>query len=224
MPQMDQVQIRENLNETAFFYPQLMTDATGAVALKFTLPESLTTWRFMALAHTQDMCYGLLDGETVAKKDLMIQPNVPRFIREGDQAVIAAKIFNTCEKAQKGKAVLRLKDPMTEQVVFEQQQDFAVEPAGTTSVSFSLNYSLFTLHSSLLLGSISHVVISRWHGISFIVVSPSADWRLMLPGRIVTLSVLILYGMHYGNMATALLTPTMLHYGVLMPFTCKKFL
>ena len=149
MPQMDQVQIRENLNETAFFYPQLTTDATGAVALKFTLPESLTTWRFMALAHTQDMCYGLLDGETVAKKDLMIQPNVPRFIREGDQAVIAAKIFNTGEKAQKGKAVLRLKDPMTEQVVFEQQQDFAVEPAGTTSVSFALNYSLFTIHSSL---------------------------------------------------------------------------
>ena len=147
--QMDQVQIRENLNETAFFYPQLMTDSTGAVALKFTLPESLTTWRFMGLAHTQDMCYGLLDGEAVAKKDLMIQPNVPRFIREGDQAVIAAKIFNTGEKALKGKALLRLKDPMTEQVVFEQQQDFAVEVDGTTSVSFALDYSLFTIHSSL---------------------------------------------------------------------------
>ena len=147
--EMDQVQIRENLNETAFFYPQLMADSTGAVAIKFTLPESLTTWRFMGLAHTQDMCYGLLDGETVAKKDLMIQPNVPRFIREGDQAVIAAKIFNTGEKALKGKTLLRLKDPMTEQVVFEQQQDFAVEVDGTTSVSFALDCSLFTIHSSL---------------------------------------------------------------------------
>ena len=147
--QMDQVQIRENLNETAFFYPQLTTDSTGAVALKFTLPESLTTWRFMGLAHTQDLCYGLLDGETVAKKDLMIQPNVPRFIREGDQAVIAAKIFNTGEKAQKGKALLRLKDPMTEQVVFEQQQDFAVEVDGTTSVSFAFSTNLLPLTSYL---------------------------------------------------------------------------
>ena len=153
--QMDQVQIRENLNETAFFYPQLTTDSTGAVALKFTLPESLTTWRFMGLAHTQDLCYGLLNGETVAKKDLMIQPNMPRFIREGDQAVIAARIFNTGEKALKGKALLRLKDPMTEQVVFEQQQDFAVEVDGTTSVSFAFstavaNSQLSTLNSQLL--------------------------------------------------------------------------
>jgi uncharacterized protein YfaS (alpha-2-macroglobulin family) len=153
--QMDQVQIRENLNETAFFYPQLTTDSTGAVALKFTLPESLTTWRFMGLAHTQDLCYGLLNGETVAKKDLMIQPNMPRFIREGDQAVIAARIFNTGEKALKGKALLRLKDPMTEQVVFEQQQDFAVEVDGTTSVSFAFSTAvahsqLSTLNSQLL--------------------------------------------------------------------------
>ena len=149
--QMEQVQIRENLNETAFFYPQLTTDSIGAVALKFTLPESLTTWRFMGLAHTQDLCYGLLDGETVAKKDLMIQPNVPRFIREGDQAVIAAKIFNTGEKALKGKALLRLKDPMTEQVVFEQQQDFAVEIDGTTSVSFALDMSKIASGTSLLI-------------------------------------------------------------------------
>ena len=149
--QMEQVQIRENLNETAFFYPQLTTDSTGAVALKFTLPESLTTWRFMGLAHTQDMCYGLLNGEAVAKKDLMIQPNVPRFIREGDQAVIAAKIFNTGEKALKGKALLRLKDPMTEQVVFEQQQDFAVEIDGTTSVSFALDMSKIASGTSLLI-------------------------------------------------------------------------
>ena len=147
---LDQVQIRENLNETAFFYPQLTTDSTGAVALKFTLPESLTTWRFMGLAHTQDMCYGMLNGEAVAKKDLMIQPNVPRFIREGDEAVIAAKIFNTGEKALKGKALLRLKDPMTEQVVFEQQQDFAVERDGTTSVSFTLDRTKIASGTSLL--------------------------------------------------------------------------
>ena len=148
---VEQVQIRENLNETAFFYPQLTTDSTGTVALKFTLPESLTTWRFMGLAHTQDMCHGYLDGEAVAKKDLMIQPNVPRFIREGDEAVIAAKIFNTGEKALKGKALLRLKDPMTDQTVFEQQQSFSVDVNATTSVSFALPSSIFHHPSSLLI-------------------------------------------------------------------------
>ena len=61
-----EIQMRENLNETAFFYPQLVTDSTGVITLKFTLPESLTTWRFMGLAHTKDLCYGLLEGEAVA--------------------------------------------------------------------------------------------------------------------------------------------------------------
>ena len=92
------VQVRENLNETAFFYPQLTTAADGSVALKFTLPESLTTWRLLGLAHTKDLCYGTIEGLSVAQKDVMIQPNVPRFLREGDAATIAARIFNTSEK------------------------------------------------------------------------------------------------------------------------------
>lgn len=79
------VQVRENLNETAFFYPQLTTDANGRVAIKFTLPESLTTWQMLGFAHTRDLHYGNIAGEAVAKKDVMIQPNVPRFIREGDK-------------------------------------------------------------------------------------------------------------------------------------------
>ena len=83
--QEPQVEMRENLNETAFFYPQLTTDKDGRVALKFTLPESLTTWRFMGLAHTKDMCYGSISATTVAQKDVMIQPpsRVPwmRFVK-----------------------------------------------------------------------------------------------------------------------------------------------
>ena len=134
----EQVQMRENLNETAFFYPQLLTDAEGVVSLKFTLPESLTTWRFMGIAHTQDMCYGSLGGEAVAKKDVMIQPNVPRFVREGDKATISARIFNTSEKTIKGKARLRLLNPETEAVIFETTKDFDLKEGGTGSVSFDL--------------------------------------------------------------------------------------
>ena len=138
-PETEQVQVRENLNETAFFYPQLTTDAEGHVALKFTLPESLTTWRLMALAHTRDMFVGSIVGEAVAQKDVMIQPNVPRFLRDGDQGSISARIFNTGEKNLAGKAQLKLLNPETNAVVYEQSQDVSLKAGETTAVTFNLS-------------------------------------------------------------------------------------
>ena len=132
-------QMRENLNETAFFYPALTTDENGDVNLKFTLPESITTWRFMGLATDKDVRYGMLESEVVAKKDVMIQPNMPRFMRVGDKGQIAARIFNTGEKAVKGQAVLELVDPETEKVVYSQSKPFAVEKDKTASVSFDVD-------------------------------------------------------------------------------------
>ncbi|MBQ9261868.1 MAG: alpha-2-macroglobulin [Prevotella sp.] len=134
-----QVQVRENLNETAFFYPQLTTDSQGNIALKFTLPESLTTWRFMGLAHTKDMCYGKLESEAIAQKDVMIQPNMPRFIREGDKACITARIFNLTEKAIAGKASLRLIDPETDKVVCNLSQPFSLGEKATGTSVFDLS-------------------------------------------------------------------------------------
>ena len=147
----EQVQVRENLNETAFFYPQLVTAEDGSVALKFTLPESLTTWRFMGIAHTKDMHYGSLTDETVAQKDVMIQPNVPRFIREGDESAISARIINTGEQSLMGKAVLRFLDPETSAVVFEQTQDVSLAPGSTTPVTFEVKDEQLKVNSSLLI-------------------------------------------------------------------------
>ena len=147
----DQVQVRENLNETAFFYPQLTTDAEGRVALKFTLPESLTTWRLLGLAHTRDMYVGSIVGEAVAQKDVMIQPNVPRFLRDGDQGTISARIFNTGEKNLTGKAQLRLLNPETNAVVYEQSQDVSLKAGETTSVTFNVQCSLFNGDHSLFI-------------------------------------------------------------------------
>ena len=143
------VQIRENLNETAFFYPQLTTDAEGRVAVKFTLPESLTTWRFMGLAHTKDICYGTLEGSAVAQKEVMVQPNMPRFIREGDEATITARIFNTGDHDISGKATLRLINPETDAVVYEQTEPFALGAGATTTASFRMSFA--TAPSSLLI-------------------------------------------------------------------------
>jgi hypothetical protein len=143
-----EVQLREHLNETAFCYPMLETDKAGNVVMKFTLPECLTTWRFMGVANTVNMLYGQIEGEAVAQKDVMVQPNVPRFIRMGDEAQLSARIFNTGEKNVSGNATLQLIDPETNKVVFEQQQSFAVETGKTTSVHYQLstiNYQLSLL-------------------------------------------------------------------------------
>ncbi len=135
----ESTQVRENLNETAFFYPSLMTDKNGDMSLKFTLPESITTWRFLGLATDKDVRFGMLEGEVVAKKDVMIQPNMPRFLRSGDKGQIAARIFNTGEKNVKGTATIELLEPETEKVVYSQNTPFSVETGKTAAVSFDVD-------------------------------------------------------------------------------------
>lgn len=133
----DNVQVRENLNETAFFFPTLVSDAKGNVSIKFTLPESVTTWKMMGLAHDQTMNYGMISGETVAQKDVMVQPNLPRFVRMGDNSTISTRLFNTSEKNVSGTVTMTLIDPETEKVVLQSKQQFSVEAGKTGSAAFS---------------------------------------------------------------------------------------
>jgi hypothetical protein len=132
-------QIRENLNETAFFYPALTTDAEGNVAIRFTLPESVTTWNFMGIAHDEQINYGMITADAVAKKDVMVQPNVPRFIRVGDKAQINSRIINTSDKPTVGTAKLQLLDPETETVISEWSKPFSIESGKTGNVSFDVD-------------------------------------------------------------------------------------
>ncbi len=130
------VQLRENLNETAFFYPTLQTDKDGNVAVSFTLPESLTTWKFLGLAHDKDVNYGLVNAEAVASKTVMVQPNMPRFARVGDRSSISSRIINTSGKAVKGNVVMQLTDPETDKVVSEQKKTFKLDADSTSTVTF----------------------------------------------------------------------------------------
>lgn len=131
-------QVRENFNETAFFYPALSSDGSGNVSIRFTLPESITTWRLMAMAHDTQMNYGMLTDEAVAKKTVMVQPNMPRFVREGDMASVGTKIFNTSENKVDGTARIQLIDPASEKVVYTQSKTFSVETEQTVGVNFDL--------------------------------------------------------------------------------------
>ncbi len=105
-PDLGSVTARKNLNETAFFYPQLRSDSNGVVRIEFTMPEALTKWRFLGFAHDPAMRAGGISGETVTAKDLMVQPNAPRFLREGDAVEFTIKISNQSDQPQSGKARL----------------------------------------------------------------------------------------------------------------------
>jgi uncharacterized protein YfaS (alpha-2-macroglobulin family) len=107
------VKARANLNETAFFFPTLTTNENGEISFTFTIPEALTKWKFLGLAHTKDLSVGQLGGETVTQKDLMVQPNAPRFFRENDAIEFPAKITNLTEKELTGSARLMLFDAVT---------------------------------------------------------------------------------------------------------------
>jgi uncharacterized protein YfaS (alpha-2-macroglobulin family) len=111
---VSQVATRANLQETAFFFPDLTSGEDGKVRMTFTMPEALTKWRFLGMAHDKDLRSGLLEGETVTAKDLMVQPNPPRFLREGDELWFTVKVTNTADKEQSGTARLTLSDAATE--------------------------------------------------------------------------------------------------------------
>ena len=135
---LDKVQIRENLNETAFFYPALESDNQGNVAINFTLPESVTTWKFMGLAHDKEMRNGCLVDEAVAQKTVMVQPNMPRFLREGDKSCIVVKLFNTSDKKVSGNARMQILDAETQKVVWQKTQGYRIDAEGSATVSFDV--------------------------------------------------------------------------------------
>ena len=135
---LNHVQVRENLNETAFFYPALESDNHGNVAINFTLPESVTTWKFMGLAHDKEMRNGLLVDEAVAQKTVMVQPNMPRFLREGDKSTIVVKLFNTSDKKVSGNARMQILDPETNKVVWQKTQNYSIDAEGSAIISFDV--------------------------------------------------------------------------------------
>ena len=107
------IQVRRNFQETAFFFPSLVTDSAGNLDVKFTIPESLTKWKILGLAHTKELKYGLIEKELTTHKNLMVFPNAPRFVRQGDTRVFSAKVVNLSGQSLKGEVVLELSDALS---------------------------------------------------------------------------------------------------------------
>lgn len=140
----DNVQIRKNLQETAFFFPQLQTDAEGNVTFSFTTPEALTQWKLQLLAHTKTLESSVKTLQTVTQKELMVIPNAPRFLRQGDNITISTKIANLTDKSLSGQATLILTDAITgkdisqELVSSSAVENFTVDAKGNTDISWNL--------------------------------------------------------------------------------------
>ncbi len=138
------VKIRKNLQETAFFFPQLKTDAEGNISFNFTTPEALTRWKLQLLPHTKDLNSQVSAFETVTQKELMVVPNAPRFLREGDEIIISSKISNLSDTNLSGQAVLQLSDAVTGESIDvalannNAVKDFSVEKSNNTQISWRL--------------------------------------------------------------------------------------
>ncbi|MBA4241738.1 MAG: hypothetical protein C0448_13510 [Sphingobacteriaceae bacterium] len=149
---LSNIKARSNFNETAFFFPQLQTNEKGEIIIKFTVPESLTKWKVMGLAHTKDLKIGRFEKEVITQKELMVQPNAPRFFREGDQITFISKVSNLSENDITGNAELKLYDALTDKEISASMmealhgnfptigyRDFSVKKGLSTSIEWNLH-------------------------------------------------------------------------------------
>jgi len=144
LQELSQVKARSNRNETAFFYPDLKTDLNGKIHFSFTTPESLTSWKLRLLAHNKNTVSGYLEKTAVTQKQLMVFPNMPRFLREKDTIIIFAKISNLTTSVKNGIAILQLSEAATMQNVDQKMyndngiRNFSIAPSGNTTVSWKI--------------------------------------------------------------------------------------
>ncbi len=131
---------RSNFNETAAFFPHLLTDEKGNVSLRFTLPETLTTWKLMGIAHTSEVNATTFSAQALAQKELMAHLNMPRFIRVGDKAELSANIQNLSDVRLQGDACLEIFEPETDKVLSRQKHTFQAEAHGETIISFPISH------------------------------------------------------------------------------------
>ena len=155
------VQLRKNFNETAFFFPDLRTDDSGNVEFSFNMPEALTQWKWMTLAHTKDLAFGYSEKMVVTQKQLMVQPNAPRFIRQGDHMELAVKIVNLTDTEMTGQAQLQLLNATTNQSVDgwfsnrQANQYFTAAAGQSTEISFPIDVP-FEFHDALTYRIVAH--------------------------------------------------------------------
>ena len=149
----EEVKVRSNFAETAFFFPHMESDSAGNVKISFQIPESLTRWNFMLLSHTKDLYYGQKKATVITQKPFMVSANLPRFFRDGDKIALTAKVTNLSDDDKKGSVRILLLDPVTEAVVAENSGSFDVKQKETAVVS--LSFDVPDTHDALIVRTIA---------------------------------------------------------------------
>ncbi len=136
----DNIQIRKNFNETAFFYPELRTNENGEIIVKFTVPEALTRWKMLGFVHTKELAYAFAQNSLVTQKDLMVVPNQPRFYRENDEMVFAVKVTSLAETELKGEAQLEFFDAVSGKKLnlTSEQKSFAIKTGQSQNLEWKI--------------------------------------------------------------------------------------
>lgn len=129
--------LRENFAETAFYYPRLHTDSTGTVTMSFVMPDALTKWNFNGFVHTKEMDYGFVKASFTTSKPFMVQPNMPRFVRVGDNSSISSSLINMSDGDISGKVTMTMSNPVNGRVVYTKTKGFNVREGETGVVAFN---------------------------------------------------------------------------------------
>ncbi|MDE5612182.1 MAG: hypothetical protein K2I90_09235, partial [Odoribacter sp.] len=135
---VNEITYRTEFQETVFFYPQLQTDSAGDLHIRFKVPQSLTNWKFNLLAYTQQLAYGTLTRTITTSKPLMVRPNLPRFFRSGDQAILKVTVSNLTDCLQQGTAGVELFSPTNQKILLKQTADFRIKPNDSQTLDFAL--------------------------------------------------------------------------------------
>lgn len=134
-PEVDlSAMVRTNLGETAFFTPSLVADADGTLNISFTLPETMTTWRMVGVVHDSQMRHAFIDTECVAKKSIIVKPNVPRFLREGDKGTLVATVSNTTDATMEAEVIMQLLKEGTDEVLWQNTQNVTLDAQKSVGV------------------------------------------------------------------------------------------
>ncbi len=145
------VVVRKNFSETAFFFPQIHADKNGFYTFNFTMPESVTEWNWKILSHTKDAIFSKIEKKIFTQLPLMVQPNMPRFLYQGDKIILQSRITNLDSVNVSGNSFCSIEDAVTGEDITTtltkiSTQRFDVQKKSNTNITYQINIPENLLH------------------------------------------------------------------------------
>jgi alpha-2-macroglobulin len=145
------VVVRKNFSESAFFFPQVHADKDGFYTFNFTMPESVTEWKWKILSHTKNAIFTKIEKTIFTQLPLMVQPNMPRFLYQGDKIILQSRITNLDTVNINGNSICTIEDAVTGEnitakLLLKMEQPFAVQKKSNSNIAYSISVPEDLLH------------------------------------------------------------------------------